>query len=104
MLISPLKVSCYYEPLFSSVSVYKPTNSSDNLPINKSPIYYVDDRVKNFVKRITIEKKAGQLFQTIIFQGPRESFNKKGEGRNCTESVIAEKLITVKIKFLHLIY
>lgn len=93
-LIFPLGVSCYYEPLLSFASVHKPTNSSNNLPIYKNPTYCVDDRVEDLVKRMTIEKKAGQLFQTIIFQGPRGTFDKGGEGRNSTENIIAEKLIT----------
>lgn len=93
-LIFPLGVSCYYEPLLSSASVHEPTNSSNDLPIYKNPTYCVDDRVEDLVKRMTIEEKAGQLFQTMIFQGPRGTLDKGGEGRNSTENMIAEKLMT----------
>ncbi|TLD09651.1 hypothetical protein PspLS_11735 [Pyricularia sp. CBS 133598] len=92
-VIFPLGVSCY-EPLLGSASVHAPNSKSDVLPIYKNPTYCVDDRVQDLVKRMTIEEKAGQLFQTMIFQGPRGTLDKGGEVRNSTENMITEKFMT----------
>lgn len=64
------------------------------LPIYKNSSYCVDDRVEDLIQRMTLEEKAGQLFQTQLFQGPNGTLDEGNDSRNSTEIMIGEKHMT----------
>ncbi|KAK1991935.1 glycosyl hydrolase family 3 N terminal domain-containing protein [Colletotrichum falcatum] len=66
------------------------------LPVYKNSSYCVDDRVEDLLRRMTIEEKAGQLFQSSIQQGPNGTLDAGDAAarRNSTDNLIGEKLMT----------
>lgn len=69
----------------------------DAVPIYKNASYCVDARVEDLIQRMTLAEKAGQFFQTQLYQGPNGTLD-EGDSttsrRNSTENLIGEKLIT----------
>jgi beta-glucosidase-like glycosyl hydrolase len=63
---------------------------NDSLPIYKNASYCIDERVSDLLARMTIEEKAGQLFHTMMYQGPLDD---EGSGKS-TSSMIGEKHMT----------
>ncbi|EFQ25651.1 glycosyl hydrolase family 3 N terminal domain-containing protein [Colletotrichum graminicola] len=66
------------------------------LLIYKNSSYCVDDRVEDLLQRMTIEEKAGQLFQSSLQQGPNGTLD-PGDAtvrRNSTENLLGEKYMT----------
>ncbi|KAI6579502.1 hypothetical protein MCOR06_010034 [Pyricularia oryzae] len=86
----PLGVSCNYLPLISSVSYNAVNSRADVLPPYKNSSYSVDERVKDLIKRMTIEEKAGQLFHFMVSQGP---LNDSTRG-NSTDTMVAKMLLS----------
>ncbi|KAL3472502.1 putative beta-glucosidase C [Aspergillus californicus] len=64
------------------------------LSIYKNASYCIDERVDDLLTRMTIEEKAGQLFQTTIFQGPLDQEGPLGTTLNSTNTMIREKYMT----------
>ncbi|OHE96036.1 glycosyl hydrolase family 3 N terminal domain-containing protein [Colletotrichum orchidophilum] len=71
-------------------------DDTESLPIYKNASYCVDARVQDLVQRMTVEEKAGQLFQTQLQQGPNGTLDPGNATahRNGTENMIVEKHIT----------
>lgn len=68
---------------------------NDSLPIYRNATYCVNDRVEDLIKRMTIEEKAGQLFQTQLYQGENGTLDQgDGKTRNSTDNMIGEKYLT----------
>lgn len=65
-----------------------------SLPIYKNASYCIDERVKDLLDRMTLEEKAGQLFHTMIFQGPLDAVKTGTLSHNSTNNMIGEKHIT----------
>ncbi|KAK1624888.1 glycosyl hydrolase family 3 N terminal domain-containing protein [Colletotrichum phormii] len=59
-------------------------------------IHCVDARVQDLIQRMSIEEKAGQLFQTQLQQGPNGTLDTGNvtARRNSTENIIGEKHMT----------
>ncbi|KAK1690535.1 glycosyl hydrolase family 3 N terminal domain-containing protein [Colletotrichum godetiae] len=68
----------------------------ESLPIYKNSSYCVDARVQDLIQRMTVEEKAGQLFQTQLQQGPNDTLDTGNvtARRNSTENMIGEKHMT----------
>ncbi|KAK2054864.1 glycosyl hydrolase family 3 N terminal domain-containing protein [Colletotrichum caudatum] len=68
----------------------------ETLPIYKNSSYCVEDRVEDLLQRMTVEEKAGQLFQSSLQQGPDGTLDPGNAtvGRNSTENLLGEKLMT----------
>ncbi|TDZ27551.1 putative beta-glucosidase C [Colletotrichum sidae] len=66
------------------------------LPIYKNASYCIDARVEDLLQRMTIEEKAGQLFQTQLYQGPNGTLDEGDAAarRNSTDNMIGEKHMT----------
>ncbi|KAF6818782.1 periplasmic beta-glucosidase precursor [Colletotrichum sojae] len=92
LAVLPLGVSSSPTPSFSPLA-----GCDDAVPIYKNASYCVDARVEDLIQRMTIEEKAGQFFQTQLYQGPNGTLD-EGDSttsrRNSTENLIGEKLIT----------
>ncbi|KAI6274303.1 hypothetical protein MCOR27_003898 [Pyricularia oryzae] len=86
----PLGVSCNYLPLISFASYNAVNSRADVLPPYKNSSYSVDERVKDLIKRMTIEEKAGQLFHFMVSQGP---LNDSTRG-NSTDTMVAKMLLS----------
>jgi beta-glucosidase len=56
----------------------------------------VDDRVEDLLSRMTVEGKAGQLFQFMLQQGPNGTLDLGDvtQSRNSTVNMVSEKLMT----------
>ncbi|KAF2186767.1 glycoside hydrolase family 3 protein [Zopfia rhizophila CBS 207.26] len=56
----------------------------------------IDDRVEDLLKRMTIEEKAGQLFQTQLQMGPNGTLDPGNvtARRNSTDNMVGEKFMT----------
>lgn len=65
-----------------------------SLPIYKKASYCIDERVKDLLHRMTLEEKAGQLFQTMLFQGPLDAVKTGDITHNSTNNMIGEKHMT----------
>ncbi|KAF4930275.1 putative beta-glucosidase C [Colletotrichum fructicola] len=72
------------------------THRDDSLPIYKNSSYCVEARVEDLVQRMTLEEKAGQLFQTQLYQGPNGTLDEGDEAarRNSTDNMIGDKHMT----------
>ncbi|KAF6826190.1 periplasmic beta-glucosidase beta-xylosidase [Colletotrichum musicola] len=70
--------------------------SNDNgvLPIYRKSSYCVDARVEDLISRMTLEEKAGQLFQTQLYQGPNGMLHEGDSTTNSTDNLIGEKHMT----------
>ncbi|KAF6828663.1 periplasmic beta-glucosidase precursor [Colletotrichum musicola] len=92
LAVLPLGVSSSPTPSLSPLA-----GRDDAVPIYKNASYCVDARVVDLIQRMTIEEKAGQFFQTQLYQGPNGTLD-EGDSitsrRNSTENLIGEKLIT----------
>ncbi|OLN81862.1 putative beta-glucosidase C [Colletotrichum chlorophyti] len=66
------------------------------LPIYKNASYCIDERVEDLIKRMTIEEKAGQLFQVQLTQGPNGTLDPGNvtARRNSTDNMIGDKFMT----------
>ncbi|TDZ34998.1 putative beta-glucosidase C [Colletotrichum trifolii] len=66
------------------------------LPIYKNASHCIDARVEDLLQRMTIEEKAGQLFQTQLYQGPNGTLDEGDAAarRNSTDNMIGEKHMT----------
>ncbi|KAL4993079.1 beta-glucosidase C [Aspergillus recurvatus] len=62
----------------------------DALPIYKNTSYCVDERVKDLLRRMTLEEKAGQLFHKQLSEGPLDD----DSSGNSTETMIGKKHMT----------
>ncbi|KAL4862620.1 beta-glucosidase C [Aspergillus spectabilis] len=65
------------------------------VPIYKDASHDIDSRVEDLLGRMTLEEKAGQLFQAIIYEGPLDgSENPIGDamGLNSTEAMLKKHL------------
>ncbi|KAK1961198.1 glycosyl hydrolase family 3 N terminal domain-containing protein [Colletotrichum sublineola] len=94
LAIIPLGASCTLLPrenLRQSLA-----HRDETLPIYKNSSYCVDDRVEDLLQRMTIEEKAGQLFQSSIQMGPNGTLDPGNATarRNSTDNVIGEKFMT----------
>ncbi|TLD04387.1 uncharacterized protein PgNI_12109 [Pyricularia grisea] len=86
----PLGVSCNYLALISSASYNAVNGRAEVLPPYKNSSFSVDERVEDLVKRMTVEEKAGQLFQFAINQGP---LNESTRG-NTTDNMVGKMFMT----------
>ncbi|KAJ0318086.1 hypothetical protein COL5a_010833 [Colletotrichum fioriniae] len=71
-------------------------DNTESLPIYKNSSYCVDARVQDLIQRMTVEEKAGQLFQTQLYQGPNGTLDPGNvtARRNSTDNMIGEKYMT----------
>ncbi|KAK1448035.1 glycosyl hydrolase family 3 N terminal domain-containing protein [Colletotrichum cuscutae] len=71
-------------------------DNKESLPIYKNSSYCVDARVQDLIQRMTVEEKAGQLFQTQHYQGPNGTLDPGNvtARRNSTDNMIGEKFMT----------
>ncbi|KXH43469.1 glycosyl hydrolase family 3 N terminal domain-containing protein [Colletotrichum nymphaeae SA-01] len=69
---------------------------AESLPLYKNSSYCVDARVEDLIQRMTVEEKAGQLFQTQLYQGPNGTLDPGNitARRNSTDNMIGEKFMT----------
>lgn len=69
---------------------------SEAVPIYKNSSHCVDDRVEDLIRRMTIEEKAGQMFQIQLRQGPNLTFHQGNPSLNQsgTEALVGTKLMT----------
>ncbi|KAM0420391.1 hypothetical protein ACHAPT_011811 [Fusarium lateritium] len=66
-------------------------SNDTGLPIYKDASYCVDTRVEDLLSRMTVEEKAGQMFQTQLYQIPLDKSNTRV---NATQVMIQEKHMT----------
>lgn len=79
----------------SSCHVLLPrTTDETSLPIYKNASYCIDARVQDLISRMTVAEKAGQMFQTQIYQGPNGTLDPGAPTRNGSEIMIGEKHMT----------
>ncbi|KAF4784072.1 glycosyl hydrolase family 3 N terminal domain-containing protein [Colletotrichum scovillei] len=71
-------------------------DAAESLPLYKNSSYCVDARVEDLIQRMTVEEKAGQLFQTQLYQGPNGTLDPGNvtARRNSTDNMIGEKFMT----------
>ncbi|KAL4919490.1 beta-glucosidase C [Aspergillus aurantiobrunneus] len=68
----------------------------DNLPLYRNASLCFDDRVEDLLSRMTLEEKAGQMFQLQIFMGPNGTFDPgdPSQHRGSTVDQITKKFMT----------
>ncbi|KAK1594596.1 glycosyl hydrolase family 3 N terminal domain-containing protein [Colletotrichum navitas] len=94
LAIIPLGASCTSLPRANPRQPL--AHRDETLPIYKNSSYCVDDRVEDLLQRMTIEEKAGQLFQSMLQPGPNGTLD-PGDAtgsRNSTDNLIGEKYMT----------
>ncbi|KAL3472247.1 glycoside hydrolase superfamily [Aspergillus californicus] len=71
-------------------------NRNDAVPVYKDSSYCIDDRVEDLLRRMTLEEKAGQMFQAQLYQGANGTLDTGDveSGRNSTENMLGDKLMT----------
>ncbi|KAG9237124.1 glycosyl hydrolase family 3 N terminal domain-containing protein [Amylocarpus encephaloides] len=69
-------------------------NDTSSLPIYRNSSHCVKDRVEDLLQRMTVQEKAGQLFQTQLYQGPNGTLDAGSSTRNSTDNMIGEKSMT----------
>ncbi|TKX26387.1 putative glycosyl hydrolase family 3 protein [Elsinoe australis] len=77
-----------------SVEQRQSYRGNESLPIYRNAAYCVDDRVEDLLSRMTLEEKAGQLFQTQLYQGPNGTLDQGQLGPNSTDKMIGELFMT----------
>ncbi|KAK0376030.1 glycosyl hydrolase family 3 N terminal domain-containing protein [Colletotrichum limetticola] len=91
-----LPATCASTPSFSKQQRLARQDNTESLPIYKNSSYCVDARVQDLIQRMTVEEKAGQLFQTQLYQGPNGTLDPGNvtARRNSTDNMIGEKFMT----------
>ncbi|TID06477.1 putative beta-glucosidase C [Colletotrichum higginsianum] len=96
LAVLPLGASCTSIPPSTLPHLSSLARRNESLPIYKSSSYCVDDRVEDLLRRMTVQEKAGQLFQTQLQQGPNGTLDAGNATarRNSTDNMIGEKHMT----------
>ncbi|KAI3534129.1 glycosyl hydrolase family 3 N terminal domain-containing protein [Colletotrichum abscissum] len=91
-----LPATCASTPSFPKQQRLARQDNTESLPIYKNSSYCVDARVQDLIQRMTVEEKAGQLFQTQLYQGPNGTLDPGNvtARRNSTDNMIGEKFMT----------
>ncbi|KAK1510619.1 glycosyl hydrolase family 3 N terminal domain-containing protein [Colletotrichum tamarilloi] len=91
-----LPATCESTPSFPKEQRLARQDNTESLPIYKNSSYCVDARVQDLIQRMTVEEKAGQLFQTQLYQGPNGTLDPGNvtARRNSTDNMIGEKFMT----------
>ncbi|KAI3540376.1 glycosyl hydrolase family 3 N terminal domain-containing protein [Colletotrichum filicis] len=91
-----LPATCASTPSFPKQQRLARQDNTESLPIYKNSSYCVDARVEDLIQRMTVEEKAGQLFQTQLYQGPNGTLDPGNvtARRNSTDNMIGEKFMT----------
>ncbi|KAL3483237.1 beta-glucosidase C [Aspergillus germanicus] len=81
---------------FCAPSALEERDETATLPIYKSSSYCIDQRVEDLVSRMTLEEKAGQMFQIQLYQGPNGTLNTGDpeSNRSSTEVLLGDMLMT----------
>ncbi|KAI0012532.1 glycoside hydrolase family 3 protein [Xylariaceae sp. FL0662B] len=66
------------------------------LPPYRNSSLCISERVEDLIQRMTLEEKAGQMFQTQLYMGPNGTLDEGGEasGRNSTDEMIGKMFLT----------
>ncbi|EXF73348.1 glycosyl hydrolase family 3 N terminal domain-containing protein [Colletotrichum fioriniae PJ7] len=91
-----LRANCASTPFSPKQQWLARQDNTESLPIYKNSSYCVDARVQDLIQRMTVEEKAGQLFQTQLYQGPNGTLDPGNvtARRNSTDNMIREKYMT----------
>ncbi|KAI1063209.1 hypothetical protein LB507_005549 [Fusarium sp. FIESC RH6] len=76
-----------------SKPTFKPSKATANLPYRNSSLC-VESRVDDLLSRMTVEEKAGQMFQTLLFSGPNGTLEQAIPTMNSSEFMIGTQLMT----------
>ncbi|KAL6402121.1 periplasmic beta-glucosidase beta-xylosidase [Ilyonectria robusta] len=64
------------------------------LPVYRNSSYCVSERVEDLIGRMTLEEKAGQMFQQMLFVGENNTLFQGGGGYNSTKVAIGDMYMT----------
>ncbi|KAH7236539.1 glycosyl hydrolase family 3 N terminal domain-containing protein [Fusarium tricinctum] len=77
----------------SSMPKFTPSKETANLPYRNVSLC-INDRVDDLLSRMTIEEKAGQMFQTLLLSGPNGTLEQATPEMNSSDYMITTQLMT----------